>query len=90
MLSQLIAHLGMPAKRSETVSNLQPTLALTQQFKSEREIAPIIGISHRTLQKWRLYGRGPRYYKVCGSVKYNVNEVLQWVESQAAGGGQAA
>jgi predicted DNA-binding transcriptional regulator AlpA len=63
---------------------------IERRFGSEVEAARIAGISPRTLQKWRLFNRGPRWYRVGGSVRYDLTELVEWIKSHAAGGGEAA
>ena len=37
---------------------------------SESEVAQFLGISIRTLQGWRLSGRGPKFVKISRLVRY--------------------
>jgi predicted DNA-binding transcriptional regulator AlpA len=38
------------------------------------------GIAKRqTLAKWRIYGRGPKYYKIHGAVRYRWSDVEEWL-----------
>jgi hypothetical protein len=55
------------------------------RFVSERELEDMGVCSRRTLQGWRLRGRGPRYYKIPprGMVRYELSEVLIWLAGQA-------
>lgn len=55
-------------------------------FVSEIELEQLTGISRRTWQKHRLLSRGPRYYKIHGSVRYDLAEVMAWIKGLAAGG----
>jgi hypothetical protein len=56
------------------------------RFVTESDLEEITGVKKRTWQKHRLFGRGPRWYKLHGAVRYNLTEVLLWIESNAAGG----
>jgi predicted DNA-binding transcriptional regulator AlpA len=47
------------------------------------EAARIVGLSIRTLEKHRIYGTGPRYFKLGGRVVYRLEELHAWVESGA-------
>ncbi len=60
-----------------------PIFQLQRRFVSEVELEQITGISRRTWQKYRLFNRGPRYYKICGSIRYEIDEVLAWIKSLA-------
>jgi predicted DNA-binding transcriptional regulator AlpA len=55
------------------------------RFVDEKQLATITGISKRTWQKHRLFSRGPRFYKICGSVRYDIAEVIAWIRSNAGG-----
>lgn len=39
--------------------------------------------SVRTLQKWRVTGFGPRFYKPGRSVRYRRRDLAEWVETRA-------
>jgi predicted DNA-binding transcriptional regulator AlpA len=56
---------------------------LQRRFVSDLELEQITGISRRTWQKHRLFNRGPRYYKVHGSIRYDVEEVVAWIKTLA-------
>ena len=52
---------------------------ITRRKYTEREIALMYPFSIRTLQKWRLLGKGPPWYRAGGRVLYDASEVEQWV-----------
>jgi hypothetical protein len=39
-----------------------------------------------TIRKWRQDGRGPRYIKVEGAVRYKLSDVLAYLDSRPSGG----
>ncbi len=46
---------------------------------SEKEAARILGFSPRTLQGWRLTGRGPRFVRVSSRcVRYRMEDLVAW------------
>lgn len=45
----------------------------------EVEVAEWLNMSHRTLQGWRLQGKGPAFEKFGRSVRYAVATVEAWV-----------
>jgi len=57
-----------------------------RRYGSERDVAQLTGIAARTLQKWRLFGKGPRFYRVGGMIKYDLAEVDSWVQAKAVNG----
>jgi predicted DNA-binding transcriptional regulator AlpA len=58
-----------------------------RRFVSEIELEQLTGISRRTWQKHRLFSRGPRYYKILGSIRYDVEEVVAWIQTLAVTAG---
>lgn len=57
-----------------TTANLPPRYLRTP------EAARFLSLSHRTLEKHRCYGTGPRYSKVGGRVVYAVGDLQAWVD----------
>lgn len=47
-------------------------------FLNEAQVAEFLCQSVRTIQKWRLTGYGPDYYKLGRSVRYLSSEVIEW------------
>jgi predicted DNA-binding transcriptional regulator AlpA len=59
---------------------------------TEREVSELLGIKVKTLQRWRLLGRGPRFVKAgTRLVRYPASGLASWIDSQPSGrdGGQA-
>jgi hypothetical protein len=65
-------------------SNQGSPFQFQRRFVSEIDPEQITGISRRTWQKHRLLHRGPRYYKIHGAIRYELDEVLTWIKSLAA------
>jgi excisionase family DNA binding protein len=42
---------------------------------SQREAARLLGLSTRTLERWRVSGLGPRFIKLGNSVRYRLEEI---------------
>jgi len=55
-----------------------PDLALTENLTAE-----LLGISVRTLQSWRISGKGPRYCKIGRAVRYRRRDIVQFQEHHA-------
>jgi len=53
----------------------------TRRFLNEVELEACFGIPRKTLQNWRLLGRGPVYRKFGNSVRYDVTDVESWIQS---------
>ena len=52
------------------------------QMLTEQDAADVLCQSVRTLQKWRVTGFGPSYFKIGRSVRYRRQELTEWVESR--------
>ena len=46
---------------------------------NEKQVAEMLGLKPATLRVWRATGRGPRYLKVGGSVRYDIDEVKDYL-----------
>jgi predicted DNA-binding transcriptional regulator AlpA len=51
---------------------------------TERQLAGEWGLSHRTLQAWRVRGDGPTYVKVGRSVRYPKAQADAWLSQRQA------
>lgn len=60
-----------------------PALAALELLTAETVAAMFGGLSLRTLERWRVEGRGPRYIKVGKRVMYRQQDLAAFVESRA-------
>lgn len=49
---------------------------------SPKEVAECLGIGVATLANWRWAGRGPRYVKVGGRIRYRVSDIMAYLDAQ--------
>lgn len=49
------------------------------QLLTERDASKLLCLSVRTLQKWRLCGRGPRFLKLGHAVRYDRAELERFL-----------
>jgi predicted site-specific integrase-resolvase len=49
------------------------------ELMRETEAARLLGLSARTLQKWRWSGKGPEFLRLNGAVRYNRADLLRFV-----------
>ena len=63
---------------------LREELSRTQVPKvfDTKETAKILGISPGTLQNYRVDGRGPRFCRIGGAIRYQLAEINLWLQSQ--------
>lgn len=53
-----------------------------EQLITEVDAADLLCQSVRTIQKWRVTGFGPPFYKIGRSVRYRRNEIVRWVDQR--------
>lgn len=67
--------------------NLPPESAVTlPRLLNQRDLAEYLGKSTAWCERARWAGEGPRFIKLGRHVRYRADDVLAWIESQAAGG----
>jgi hypothetical protein len=69
-----------------TPPTTQVTTDLVKRFVSDVEIEATFGINRRTLQNWRVLGRGPAYRKFGSAVRYDLPDIEAWIETCPTGG----
>ena len=47
-----------------------------------KQLAEYLGIAVSTILQYRMEGRGPQYIKLGHLVRYRIEDVEQWLESQ--------
>lgn len=56
---------------------------------SPAELAVVLGVSTVTLYRWRRSGRGPKFTRAGGQIRYRRRDVDRWADKHS-GGEQAA
>lgn len=54
-----------------------------QRFLCAKEAARFLSLSPKTLEKHRVYGTGPRYFKLGGRVAYRFEDLMAWAQPGA-------
>jgi predicted DNA-binding transcriptional regulator AlpA len=57
---------------------------LPPRYLRTAEVARMLSLSVRTLEKYRIRGTGPMYRKIGGRVIYDFDDVKKWVDRHAA------
>ena len=57
-----------------------PLAGLPPRYLRTPEAARFLGISHRTLERHRIFGTGPVYRKIGGRVVYRLADLEQWAD----------
>jgi hypothetical protein len=63
-----------------------PTRTSMSNYGREQEVSQLIKVKTKTLQRWRLEGRGPQFRKFGAAVRYDLNALARWIDAQPAGG----
>lgn len=63
-------------------TNNQAALDYLDGFIDETRAADFLCQSVRTLQKWRVTGFGPQFYKPGRSVRYRRRDLREWAETR--------
>lgn len=58
-----------------------PKVGGALKLRDTVQAAEFLGMSKRTLDKWRVTGGGPRYYKG-GRILYAEKDLLEWLEAR--------
>jgi len=56
------------------------------EFAREQAVATMLDVSLATLRRWRLFGKGPKYLKLGGLVRYRHSDLNSWLASRPCGG----
>ena len=65
--------------------NNRPAMDYLDGFIDEKKAADFLCQSVRTIQKWRVTGFGPQFYKSGRSVRYRRCDLLEWAEARRHG-----
>lgn len=49
---------------------------------TDKEVAEMIGASRQTIIKWRVEGKGIPYYQIGRSIRYKLQDVLDYMEAR--------
>ena len=61
-------------------------LPKTLQFLTQRQLAQLLNVSERTLERWRVEGRGPRFVAFGPRRRgYRVSDIEDWTSAQTFG-----
>lgn len=50
------------------------------ELLTTRQTAEWLDVSHRTLESFRITGRGPKYLKIGRCVRYRARDLKEWLE----------
>lgn len=70
------------AARSSVPPAATPNTRHLRNLVTEHAAAELLGLSVRTLQKWRLRGGGPAFLKLGHAVRYDLEDVERFVRER--------
>jgi predicted DNA-binding transcriptional regulator AlpA len=59
---------------------------MSERYLTEIQVAERTRISLKTLRRWRLENRGPKYFEFGSLVRYGEEQLIQWEQAQPSGG----
>lgn len=65
-----------------TQNVLTSSLDISPRLLSTKEVAGILVVPVNTLYCWRYKGTGPKAYRVGKHLRYRLEEVIAWLESE--------
>jgi predicted DNA-binding transcriptional regulator AlpA len=74
------------SKSSQVTAERRSTYYPPKRYLSDIEVEALYGIRRKTLQNWRILGRGPIYKKFGSGVRYDVAALEAWIDSLPQGG----
>jgi hypothetical protein len=54
---------------------------VTLTLLSEADLAVILEVEIKTVQAWRMQGRGPDYVKLGKSIYYRTRDLQEWIDA---------
>lgn len=67
-----------PPRETPTSRASRAEVEVGSPFWTPREAAAYLRCSHRTLERYRAQGKGPRFFKRSGRVFYDIEEVKRY------------
>src|SRR5207247_10268785 len=73
------------------ISPLSSAAGVTSDFRApeifltEGQLADLLKVSKRSIQRWRVEGRGPRFRRHGAAVRYALSDALAWSERHSFG-----
>jgi predicted DNA-binding transcriptional regulator AlpA len=62
----------------------------TRHFLDRSQVAEMLGLSVKTLDRWALLGIGPRFRRLGRAVRYDLADVEAFIQKSPIGGGPTA
>jgi hypothetical protein len=69
--------------RADTRYPRSPGALTSEPFVDENRGAEHLGVSPRTMQRWRMTGTGPPWFRIGRLAKYRIADLTTWAEAQA-------
>ena len=70
---------GIESKKKSTSSKSEKRISLNPRFVSIPTLACYLGMTTGTIKNWAESGKIP-YYKICGSRRFDICEIEEWLK----------
>jgi excisionase family DNA binding protein len=77
------------ASQKANVDNAQPTqtppvsdLSRPRQLLTLEQLSELLQVPRQTVYRWRAHGSGPRGFRVGKHVRYDIADVMRWLDSR--------
>ena len=67
-------------------SELETSKSVVAALLTELEVSHVLRVSLATLRKWRVEKRAPRFIKIGSLVRYQLEDLREWLSSLPTGG----
>ena len=47
----------------------------------EKDVATMLNVSERAMQRWRSMGRGPKFFRIEGCIRYSLADIRAYLEA---------
>jgi hypothetical protein len=80
------AAVAKPTNGTRRVSEPEHNTSAVTALLTETDLARVLRVSLATLRKWRVDKRGPRFIKIGPLVRYQLDDLREWLSSLPTGG----
>ncbi len=60
-----------------------------QPMLTQAQVAEMLNVSAKSVENWRLAGKGPAFYRIEGQVRYEIRDVRAWKRQRRHAANQA-
>jgi predicted DNA-binding transcriptional regulator AlpA len=61
-----------------------------EPYWKDHAVAQFFNVSVSKIRRWRLEGKGPKWVRIGGAIRYPPESIAEWLSSQPSGGSPEA